>query len=159
MITSAAIAWNFDRNAVYMRTHLEALTHTDSLVQPPIEGNCINWILGHVVCYRNYILAVLGLPPILPAETLARYARGSAPVLVDGPDVVELDDLVRAYWKAQDAILQALPDLSPDRAAEVAQAAGFEMPRAELLVSFMRHESYHAGQLEWLRVWAIQQRP
>ncbi len=158
MITPAAIAWNFDRNAVYMRTHLEALTHADSLAQPPIEGNCINWIVGHVVCYRNYVLDVLGLPPVLPIETLARYARGSEPVRADGPDVVRLEDLVRAYWAAQDAILKALPAFGPDRGAEVAQAAGFEMPRAELLVSFMRHESYHAGQLEWLRVWAIQQR-
>lgn len=45
--------------------------------------------------------------------------------------------------------------MTPAQAAEVVTAAGFTMPRAALLISFMRHESYHAGQLELLREIAL----
>lgn len=155
MITAASIAWNFERNAIYYRQHLEDLTEADALVQPPVEGNCINWIMGHVICYRNHILHVLGQAPVLPEAALERYARGSAPVTGDGPGVLGLETLVRAYWTSQDTILKALPGLTQEQAGEVISEAGFELPRAELLVSFMRHESYHAGQLEWLRPWVI----
>jgi hypothetical protein len=155
MINATAIAWNFERNAIYYRQHLDGLTHSDSLVQPPVEGNCINWIMGHVMCYRNYSLQALGQPAVIDGAALARYERGSAPITGDGPGVLKLEQLVGAYWMSQEVILKTAPTLTAAAAAEVIQAAGFELPRAEILVSFMRHESYHAGQLEWLRPYVI----
>ena len=45
--------------------------------------------------------------------------------------------------------------MTQDQASELVSAADFTMPRGELLTSFMRHESYHAGQLELLRELAL----
>lgn len=155
MITGENLAWNFERNASYVRSHLEGLTHTDSLVQPPANGNCINWILGHIVCYRAYALAICALTPVISTEVAQRYARDSAPVLGPAADVADLATLLTAYWAAHEQLLAYWQSMTPDQAATVVTAAGFTMPRAELLTSFMRHESYHAGQLELLRELAL----
>ncbi len=36
------------------------LTQTESLLQPPFEANCLNWVVGHIVNGRNTALTVLG---------------------------------------------------------------------------------------------------
>ncbi len=154
MLSTTGYLTNLERNAAYLREHTAGLTHAQSLVQPPIEGNCINWILGHILCYRNYLNGLCSLPGAVSTEAAARYARGSAPVTVDGPDLIRFDDQLSAYERSQVAVLAALPNLSAEALAEVVSVAGFTMPRGDLLTMFMRHESYHLGQLEWLRVWA-----
>jgi DinB superfamily len=158
MISSASLTWNFERNASYLRTHLTDLTHADSLVQPPTEGNCINWIVGHIVCYRNYALTCCGLTPVVAEKMAKRYARESAPVLGKAGDVAHLADLQAAFERSQEQLTTYLNAMTPQQAATEVSAADFTMPRAELLLSFMRHESYHAGQLEWLRGWVLQAR-
>lgn len=155
MITGENLAWNFERNASYIRSHLADLTHADSLVQPPAKGNCINWILGHIVCYRTYALAVCRLAAVLSDAVAQRYARDSAPVTGAAADVAEIDTLLAAYWQSHEQLLAYWQSMTPAQAAEIVTAAGFTMPRAELLTSFMRHESYHAGQLELLRELAL----
>lgn len=155
MITPESLIWNFDRNASYVRNLLAGLTHADSLVQPPVTGNCINWILGHIVCYRTYALDVCVLPAVISTATAHRYARDSAPVLADGTDIGKFTTLLDAYWASHEHLLAYLQSMTPTQAAEVVTAAGFTMPRAELLTSFMRHESYHAGQFELLRELAL----
>lgn len=151
MITGDNLAWNFERNASYVRSYLEGFTHADSLVQPPVKGNCINWILGHIVCYRTYALEICGLAPAICATAAKRYARDSAPVSGVTSDVTQFETLFDAYTNAQEQLLSYLQTMSPAQAAEVVTAAGFTMPRAELLTSFMRHEAFHVGQLELLR--------
>lgn len=155
MITGENLAWNFERNASYVRSHLADLTQTDALVQPPVSGNCINWILGHIVCYRTYALAICGLTPVISTALAQRYARDSAPVLGPAADIADLATLLAAYWASHEQLLAYWQGMTPAQAAEVVTAAGFTMPRAALLTSFMRHESYHAGQLELLREIAL----
>lgn len=155
MITGENLAWNFERNASYMRSHLADLTQSDALVQPPVSGNCINWIVGHILCYRTYALAICGLTPVISPTVAQRYARDSAPVLGPAADVAELATLLAAYWASHEQLLAYWQSMTPAQAAETVTAAGFTMPRAELLTSFMRHESYHAGQLELLREIAL----
>lgn len=158
MISSGSLAWNFERNVSYLRNHLKDLTQADSLVQPPTEGNCVNWIVGHIVCYRNYALVSCGLKPVVAEKVAKRYARESPPVLGKAGDVAHLADLQEALWRSQEALITYINAMTPQQAAEVVSASDFTMPRAELLTSFMRHESYHTGQLEWLRGWALHAR-
>jgi hypothetical protein len=158
MIEAATLLWNFERDASYVRNLLSGLTHADSLVQPPATGNCINWILGHIVCYRTYTLAICGLPPAFEERAAQRYARDSAPVTGAAADVANLEALLAAYEQSQLALSAYLERATPAALGEVVSAAGFTMPRGDLLTSFMRHESYHAGQFELLREWVLAQR-
>lgn len=155
MISGQNLRWNFERNASYIQTLLAGLDHHASLCQPPVEGNCINWILGHIVCYRNYAMTICGLTPVLPAAAAQRYARDSAPVTAAAADVVDFAHLLAAYERAHEQLLAYLAQVDEATLGEVVTAAGFTLPRGELLTSFMRHESYHAGQFELLRALAL----
>lgn len=158
MITADGLIRALARNADYLNTHLAGLTHADALVQPPVRGNSILWIVGHIVCYRNYMLNILGLPRVLPVEAAQRFARGSAPVSGEEPRLPRLEQLTEAYADSQGRVVEALPRLTPTQAAEVVTESDFTLPRAELVMVYMRHESYHAGQLELLREIALAER-
>jgi len=40
------------------------LTHEQSLLGPGPHGNCANWVLGHIVTNRGYILSMVGEQPV-----------------------------------------------------------------------------------------------
>jgi uncharacterized damage-inducible protein DinB len=77
------------------------------------------------------------------------------PVTEAATDVAAFEMLVEAYWHSHEQLVAYLCTLTQEQASEVVSAADFTMPRSELLTSFMRHESYHAGQLELLRELAL----
>lgn len=157
MITNDSLIWNYNRNVtLYSKVYLADLTHAQSLAQPPIEGNCINWILGHIVAYRNYALKMCQLAPEVSDAVEQRYAKDSAPVLANGSDAVQFEVLRQAYFDGHDRLMAYVATMSAEQAAEIVSTAGFTLPRAEILTTFLRHETYHIGQLEWLRVWATQ---
>jgi hypothetical protein len=39
-----------------IKRQLDGVSHEESLVQPPFRGNCLNWVLGHIVCSRAEVL-------------------------------------------------------------------------------------------------------
>lgn len=158
MITVEVLFRGLTRNTEYIHTHLAGLTHAEALSQPPARGNCILWILGHIVCYRNYMLNVLGQPKVLADDAARRFERGSSPVLSDEPGLPWLEDLLRAYDHSQERVFAALHTLTDEAGVEVVTESDFTLPRAELLVTYMRHESYHAGQFELLREIALERR-
>lgn len=154
MISAEGLVFGFTRNAGYFHSNLDGLTHADAVVQPPVTGNCILWITGHILCYRNFILRALLQPPVLDEQAMARFDRGSQPVLHDEPGITRFETLVAAYDQSQETIFAAIRALTPEQAAEVITGS-FTLPRAELVMNYMRHESYHLGQLELLREMAL----
>jgi uncharacterized damage-inducible protein DinB len=158
MITADALIRGLNRNAEYIHTHLEGITHAEALRQPPARGNCLLWIMGHIVCYRNYMLNILGQPKVITDEVAHRFARGSAPVLGEEAGLPRLEALLPAYDQSQTRVAEALRALTPEQAVEVVTESDFTQPRAELVMLYMRHESYHAGQLELLREIALERR-
>ena len=48
MISSNDLTEAFARNANVIKMQTKDLTHADSLRQPPFQGNCLNWVLGHI---------------------------------------------------------------------------------------------------------------
>ena len=53
----------FEINLHVVRRQTEGLSHEDSLIQPPFRGNCLNWVLGHIVATRNQIMTLLESQP------------------------------------------------------------------------------------------------
>ena len=39
-----------------IKRNLDDVTNDESLLQPPGAGNCLNWVLGHIVAARNTVL-------------------------------------------------------------------------------------------------------
>ena len=61
---------------------LEGLTHEDSLLQVPFRGNCLNWVLGHILTYRATMLEIVGLEPFEGAESYERYRDNCVSLLI-----------------------------------------------------------------------------
>lgn len=136
---------NFNSQA--MGLNLEGITHEDSLVQPP-QGNCINWLVGHLMVHRNRMLETLGEPPAWTSESLLqRYDRGSEPITGDGPGVERFERLREEMDGAKEKILAAI-QRGGDEA--LARPSGKSTVGQSLLVLSM-HEAYHIGQMGLLR--------
>lgn len=143
-----SILFNFGRNMIFLREKTDGLTHAESVLQPPYPGlNSLNWQVGHIAAFRNRLLQLLGEAPTLDPAIAQRYGAGSEPVLGDEPGIGQLGDLLRAIDAAQERLTAAIPQVAPERAAEVVGAGQFSMTVGEWVVFYMRHEAYHIGQL------------
>ena len=128
------------------QANLNGLTHDDALAQPPGGGNCVNWVLGHIVTHRNHMLRMMGRERVWSAELDARYDRGSAPVT--GEDgAVPLDQLLDAMERARAALSEGFAEMTPERLAEDAGRG----PLGQRLALMLGHELYHVGQISVLR--------
>jgi hypothetical protein len=153
-ISAKTLGMLFEFTFNVARANVEGFSHEDSLRQPP-TGNCLNWILGHIVATRQHTLGLIGIAPIWSQEETERYdrARGE-PVLGDGPGVLRFDriradhertqELLRAAWKELDAGRLSAP-MPPDRNPFQLDTVG------DMLAAFTFHEAYHAGQCGVLR--------
>src|SRR5581483_7684173 len=63
-----------------VRLNAQGLTQAESLIQPRPAGNCLNWVIGHLVCIYHHTLPILGQSPVMEASALHRYDRGSPPI-------------------------------------------------------------------------------
>jgi hypothetical protein len=127
------------------------LSHADTLIQPQPGGNCMNWVLGHLLESQVSMLKALdGNSPVDPV-TLARYKRESAPITADGEDVLSLEDLLVGHDKVYAAIAARLTEMSEaDFDVEIQQGER-KVLRGWRVFFLHFHYTYHIGQLEQLR--------
>lgn len=133
--------------------NLEDFTHEQSLVQPPGAGNCVNWVLGHIVASRNGVLRLVGEEPVLHDAVAERYKRGSAP-MANQLDAAPLDLLVKALGQSQERILSALGrirELDLNKPAATPGSPTGDTSVGGQLAFLHFHETYHSGQLGILR--------
>lgn len=128
----------------------KGLTHADSLLQPAPRGNSLNWVLGHILLHREYMLAALSQEPLLGQTALARYARDSDPITADGEGVLPLEELLAALGNAQDRLATALTTASADALTQASPVTP-EKSAVEEVHFLMWHETYHVGLTELLR--------
>jgi hypothetical protein len=141
----------FARNGQIIQAQTEGLSHEQCLLQPPFRGNCMNWVLGHIVGNRNNVLLALGEKPILSEEESARYGYGSEPVCADGQDVIPLERMLELLQHSEERIAQALARLTPDDLAREVRDHRGAITLANRLFYLYFHETYHTGQTELLR--------
>lgn len=159
MITAENLIAMFARNHAVLKELTDGLTHAESLMQPPVPGNCMNWVVGHIAIYRNNrILKILGQPLVLDENLFGRYGRDSKPVTGDAPDVVKLDIFLNAIELAQERLAIGLRSISPEQAQAMHAMGAFNMSAAEWMLFLLRHEAYHVGNLEVLREVALKAR-
>lgn len=136
-----------------LRANTEGLTQQDSMVQPHSGGNCLNWVVGHLLCTWETILPIVGQAPVLGREKLKRYERGSAE-LCDPGEAMPLETLLSACDEATKRMDEGLANLTPERLDEPApfspRKKADETVRS-LLTIVIFHQAYHAGQTGLLR--------
>ena len=146
MTTAATLDEYYGLTYRVIKRQLDGVTHEESLVQPPFRGNCLNWVLGHIVISRAESLT--SLEEALPwNETdAARYRRNSDPI-AGAEQALPLAQLLDFLEQSQTRILSGLSRISADRLA----AKVDDGTLADQIAFANWHETYHVGQLELLR--------
>lgn len=136
-----------------LKANVAGLTQADSLVQPSPGGNCLNWVLGHLLSVYNDVLLMLGQEQVVDPEKLNRYARGSAPIQ-NPAGALELSELLSAWDKVLARIDTGLAGLTPERLDAKAPVSPTNNPNEtvrSLLAVVGFHQAYHVGQVGILR--------
>jgi len=132
--------------------NLDGLSHAESVVLPP-SGNCLNWVLGHVVNARGFLLTLTGGTPVLTGAQAEPYKRGSTSGSIDG--LLDLATLRGLLSDSQQQLIPALAVMSDEALARSVPEPYNRPPLTGSLVeAFSRlhyHESYHNGQIGLLR--------
>jgi len=149
MTSSERLIQLYERTQWIIVRQAEGLTHADSLRQLPFRGNCLNWVLGHILVHRDKVLILLGEPSILDESETDLYKRESLPI-TDNDSAVNLDVLLKRLKQSHEGILAGLEKVTPgDMDKKVDEAK--EQTVRERIEFLQWHETYHVGQLEILR--------
>jgi uncharacterized damage-inducible protein DinB len=151
MITTTDLIEGLERNLGIIKAQTEGLSHADTLLQLPFRGNCLNWVLGHIADNRNTMLRFLGEESILSEAQAARYGYGSEPVCGDGDDILTLEQLLAALEQSQRTLAASLTKITPEELAREQESFLGTTTLAQLIFFLFWHETYHAGQPEYLR--------
>jgi uncharacterized damage-inducible protein DinB len=136
-----------------VRLNVEGISHKESLIQPQPAGNCLNWVIGHLVVAYQSIFPLLEQEPVISEERLKAYERHSSP-LKDRAEALPFQELLAAFDKASERVDAGLTSLAPRRLDEPAPFSPTNDPKEtvrSLLASISFHQAYHAGQTGLLR--------
>ena len=151
MITTTDLISGLERNLGIIKAQTKGLSHADALLQLPFRGNCLNWVLGHIADNRNTMLHFLGEEAILSEADTARYGYNSEPVCGDGDDILTLEQLLIALEQSQSALTARLEKITTAELSREQQSFLGTTTLGQLIFFLYWHESYHAGQPEYLR--------
>lgn len=147
---AATLTRLFSINYDVLKKNLDGVTHEESLIQPTGGGNCLNWVLGHLVTTRDLALGMLKQEPVWSADVSATYNRGSAPIR-DGANAQPLPGIVEALGKSQERLIAGLGQISNDDLAAPSPEKSLGDTVGDLLFVLQYHDAYHAGQTGLLR--------
>ena len=135
-----------------LQANVAGLTQADSLVQPEADGNCLNWVVGHLVCIYNQCLRLLGQERVMGEAELKRYERGSPPIH-GASEALELGDLLAAWNETVRRVDAGLASLTAERLNEPAPSPTGNPDETvrSLMATILFHQAYHAGQTGLLR--------
>lgn len=139
----------FETNHWVVTRQVEGLTHEDSLIQLPFRGNCLNWVLGHILVSRENALKLLGMEGTWTEDEIARYKFDSEPITsADDPAILPLERLLADIERTQKQFEEGFAEISDQQMAEKDER---DRTVAERLLFLAWHEGYHVGQTEYLR--------
>ena len=146
MITPSEIEGLFRINFNVLRFSFKDITEELALINPPPAGNCINWILGHILVSRDNVLELIGQERFLTPEQSDVYRRGSTGN--NSESYMKLSQLQPLLKKTPKRIKEGLEGLTTVDLAEVGER---EESLSYRLTFLHFHEAYHCGQIGLLR--------
>jgi hypothetical protein len=136
-----------------LQMNVDGFTHEESLIQPVPAGNCLNFVVGHLLWLYNTVLPMLGQDEVMEPGALERYARGAPPIT--GPaGAIDLSTLLAAWDTACERVDAGLATLTPEFLDQHAPNSPTNNPdetHRTLLGTVFFHQAYHTGQMGLLR--------
>src|SRR5436853_1687072 len=96
----------FELNHFAIGVNARDLTQEESLIDPKPAGNCANWVVGHIVTNRGYILQMVGEQPVWNESATPAYERGSGPLAKSAAK--PLPEIFEALDRSQERLLAGL---------------------------------------------------
>ncbi len=126
------------RNYWAFKTNLQNLT--DDLVRAGEDGTHTNWVVGHLLHSRYWLLKTLQAnTPEEASAMAAAYQRGTK---ASNAAVFSLTYLTQAFEQNQILLEQLLPEIDLTTPQE-----GRHATLGEFITFVLWHETYHLGQL------------
>ena len=149
MLIKKLILKPYETNNYIVAAQCKGLTHEDSLTQLPFRGNCLNWVVGHMIASRDSVLKRVGAEPLWSDEVGARYQYNSEPIVsADDPGIIPLDQMLVDIQTGLERLNAAVEAMTEEQLLEADDKG---QTTAEW-ISFMGwHGGYHSGQTEYLR--------
>jgi hypothetical protein len=104
--SSGILRFLFDFNHAAITRNCEGLTHTESLLPAPNGGNCANWVLGHILTHRSFVLELVREQPLWSEADGAAYATRSKPL--DPKDARPFESLLADLELTQERLRRGL---------------------------------------------------
>jgi hypothetical protein len=119
-------------------------------LSPSDNSNHMMWIAGHVLVHRAAVLKILGEQWSAPWEKL--FLRGSSRATADQYPPIE--EVTQLWDQVADRLATSLAS-APDAvlAKPVAKGPTFDGKVSGQIGFLSLHESYHLGQMAYLRKW------
>ncbi len=145
MIDLNMLAKLYRFNWELIEKHTAEVSHEDSLKPLALNGNSINWLLGHMISARTSIFEYVPQEPVWDEGQRVRYRHGSENVTADGPGVIRLETLLAGFAESQKRLEAGLVELPAER---LSQKTGYgEWTLGGRLTYLQFHETHHVGQL------------
>ena len=146
---AAPLALVFELNNGSIARAIEGLSEEQLEKRLSDCNNSMLWILAHLTHVRAGMLRLLGKP--VDTGWGALFARGAA--VRDDVTYPSSDEVLRVHQKVAAAVADTLASLTPEQLA--APAVNSPIPLAktvgEQVGFFTMHDSYHVGQLSYIR--------
>lgn len=136
-----------------LQANVQGVTQQESLAAPQPGGNCLNWVVGHMVSIGNKALPVFGQAPVVDPAALDRYDRGSAPI-TDASEAMDVGELMRIWGELVPRVDAGLAALTGEAMAQPAPFSPSNDPDetvGSLIATVLFHQAYHSGQTGVLR--------
>jgi hypothetical protein len=144
-----ALAGIFQLNTRIYHLTLDGIEDAEARTRPAAAGNPALWIAGHATSHRAVVARLCGAPYRFPhAELFARGGSADDPAAL--PPLAEITRHWDEVSKQMLARFEQLGDAELDAAVEGSYPV--ELPGLMGALSFFAmHDSYHLGQLGFLR--------
>ena len=151
MISSADLRKILSMEQSILEEQTQGLTQADTLLQPQPGGNCMNWVLGHLLDNQVLMLETLGGESPVEKSMLSRYSRGSQPVKGEEAGLLDLVELLESHAKVNAALLARLEQLNEEDFEREITVYERQTTVGWRVFFLHFHYTYHIGQLEFLR--------
>lgn len=147
MITKEDFKILFETWQWVVEVQTEGLSQKDLMLQPQPGGNCMLWVLGHMVQSMKDIVMAIGATEPVGYEAYERFERTSEPLLEDEPGLPDLAKIREDFT----ALSKLAAETLENQADSYFNEPGWNGTKGATILFFSFHMSYHAGQLEYLR--------
>jgi uncharacterized damage-inducible protein DinB len=145
-MTSSDLGRSFSLGWRALALNLDGVTEELALQSPAAGANTLNWLVGHVVAYRDVLLEAVGAKPVWTPAQRHPYS-GEDDAAWRAETAVPLARMTADFVISHERLLTAL-ELLDDGALDNAYGS---RTLGEFIAFMHFHESYHVGQIGYAR--------